>query len=161
MGGYFSISTEADKKVVTLKAYVLHDFFGYSVFNDNGKGYSDNLVTNKMENLEDFSVSFGYRFQYAWGSLIPAIGVSAGQVYYRGSTTDTNYVGPHFLGPSFQINYARSHYFYFGVPVSLQFITSSRFFGVQFGAYCNFHMHTDAGVTVGLALGRIREKKGV
>jgi len=148
-GWQLGLTYERKDQVIYLRGSAIIDFYKYQVFEYNP-------LPDKLNDLTELSLSYGHRFHFKWGSLIPAIGLSIGDLGYRGAHTDTAQV-PDFLGFGTVPVYHFDHrtFFYLGVPVTVRWLGSYKYLGFEFGAYCNFHKYADMGFTAAIAVGRI------
>ncbi len=157
-GGQIALTCESSKQVLSLKVYSVHDFYGSDFW-----GYY-NATANKLSQLGDISLSYGHRFQYKWGSVIPAAGLSFGALEYRGRHTDTTYLtGMVIFGSSTIYHFEGKHFYYLGVPMSCRVLTSIHHVGIELEAYCNLHPYADMGLATSVSIGTItnyrKEKK--
>jgi hypothetical protein len=150
-GGQISLTFEKKKQVLFLKAYTLTDSY-----HANFWGYY-NAETNKLKQLGDVSLSYGHRFQFKWGSVIPAAGLSVGSLIFRAGHSDTTYTQILFGGRSPEYHFQEISFYYCGIPLSCRILTSIRHFGLELEVYCNLHKYSDLGFSASIALGRITD----
>jgi hypothetical protein len=150
-GGEAGLTYEKRNQVIYLKAYGIVDVYKLSFGNYNP-------IPNKLSSLFDVSLSYGHRFPFKWGSLIPSVGLSIGHLDYRGDRSDTTWV-PGLLGwgsdPVY--NFYHHTFVYLGVPITVRWVSSRKYIGFELGAYCNLHQYADIGFTAAIAIGRITD----
>ncbi|MFI5151128.1 MAG: hypothetical protein ACHQRM_15455 [Bacteroidia bacterium] len=142
-GAGASLNLQHKKIVYTLTVY------GVS----NALDFNTNFLSNNYSEIDVCAFSVGTRIALVRGSMIPRIGISGGK--YDITTAD---LGPNGPGSGWfnAENYAHTVSSFVGVPISLSYLLSGKYAGLELGFYYHIHTYSETGFQLSLAFGKLK-----
>jgi hypothetical protein len=109
----------------------------------------------RIQSQKSISISAGPRFNFGNKSLIPSLGIIAGNYDYRQGTKDTTYGKPYVVFSTERFSYSHEQGSFVGLLLNISYLIHSSDFGGQFSAFCNVNKYTTFGASASIAFGDI------
>ena len=118
---------------------------------------SDGIQPNKLQWIENISFQYGIiKYNTESSATIISVGVSYGKAKYRGDFLYTT-SGSGWLGVQQDV-FDHDEHIYWGIPIDLTILSTSRSNGFSLDFYTNIHKYSDYGFRLNYNFGKIRDR---